>query len=252
MALHPDKRNKQRLAVLVPTHDMCPATFAFDLANMIGYTIAAIGDKFDVGLYYVAGTYIHKARQELLEKAISDGINYVVWVDSDMRFPKDAILQLLARDEDVVGINYSTRGIPPRFVGIKKTTSLDENGELVAGELCETNADSTGLEEVEAMGFGLVLMKSTALADLDPSDPWFFYEWNFDTGKLHVGEDVWFCKLLRDNGIKIHIDHDLSKQCRHTGQMEYRVEHAEAIAQARKEEQENGDTDVLGSDNGSQ
>ena len=163
--------------------------------------------------------------QELITAALDAGCHYMLWLDADMRFPKDALVRLLAHNEPLVGINYSIRGVPPRFVAIKKQTILEEDGTLIPGKVLETNEDSVGLEKVDAVGFGLVLMKAVVTQGLPTDRPWFFYDWSKETGLLHVGEDVWFCKMVRVNGYDILVDHDLSKECAHTGQIEYKLDH---------------------------
>ena len=55
-------------------------------------------------------------------------------------------------------------------------------------ELLETNEDSTGLEEVESMGMGMVLIRTRCLQNLPSLDekPWFFFEWL--KGRRQVGD----------------------------------------------------------------
>jgi hypothetical protein len=45
----------------------------------------------------------------------------------------------------------------------------------------------------------------------------------------YMGEDIYFCKLLRDNAIPLYIDHDLSKHIGHIGTWEYKHQHTWAI-----------------------
>lgn len=211
------------VSILVPAHDMCATMFAYDLANLNSYTIANItelGDTVTVGLTFCPGTYVHAARWDLLLAALEQGAHYICWIDSDMRFPRDALMRLIKRDVDVVGINYCTRGLPPRYVAIKEVGRVGSN--------LETTEASTGLEEVDAMGFGLVLMKTRPLLNL-PRDgkPWFWFEW-MEERKNMMGEDVYFFKLMREAGVKLYIDHDLSKECRHIGSFEYGLHHVEA------------------------
>lgn len=215
---------KQRLVVNVPTHDMIPYSFAFDFANMIGYTVAMLGDELDIVTNVVPGTYIHKARQQLIDGALEMGCNWILWLDSDMRFPKDALVRLMMHNEDIVGVNYSTRQIPPRYVAIKQVAMEDPNRK---GALCPTREDSTGLEEVGAIGFGVVLMKAAFLKNMPPRDDgmWFWFKQDEKSG-AHIGEDVYFCVEARKAGAKVYVDHDLSKEIAHIGQMEYRLEHA--------------------------
>lgn len=216
-----------RVAVVVPTHDMAPALFAYDLAGMMAFTCSNfVGpDKLikSVGLVFQTNTYIHKARQQLAEAVLEQGADCVLWLDSDMRFPKDTLVRLLKHNKDFVGINYSKRGIPPEFVAIKRHSPPEQ---LV------TDADSEGLEEVEALGFGVVLMKTSVLHALPPPErtghPWFWHEWIAESGR-HVGEDVFFCRMAKEAGVDLYVDHDLSKECAHIGTLEYTTDHPVAV-----------------------
>lgn len=239
---------KKRVIVCVPTHEMVPHQFAFDFANMIGYTLAAVGDQLDIVTNVVAGTYVHKARQQLVDEAIDIGCNWLLWVDSDMRFPKDALIRLMAHKEEMVGINYASRGVPTRFIAIERTR-INHLEDGLGGKLLETWPESTGLEEVEALGFGMVLMQAQILTRLPENEPWFWFG-RSDSGETHVGEDVWFCTMARKAGVKIYVDHDLSKDCAHCGTLEYKLEHAQAMAEMAEEEGLNVDYDVLGATDG--
>lgn len=233
------------IAVAIPSHEMCPSTFAFDLATMLAYSTAMIGDKVEFVIRTVTGTYIHKARTQLLEQIMEEGLaDYILWIDSDMRFPKDALICLLDRRVDAVGINYSTRGLPPRFVAISKMSDIDEEGNLIAGANCPTWEESEGLERVDAVGFGFFLMKTKIVEGLPTDRPPFFYEWRAEG--LHIGEDVWFCRLVRENGFDIFVDHDLSKRCAHTGSFEFFLEHAQdqMLLKMQEGEEKDGSNDI--------
>jgi hypothetical protein len=221
--------------VLVPTHSHCPALFAYDLASMYAFTATNAPDGTTLGLSFNVGTYVHSARWDLLKAAQEVNATYLCWLDSDMRFPRDALLRLLAHDKDVVGINYCTRGLPPHFVAIRK---IGQGGTNVP-----THEDSTGLERVEALGMGLVVIKGEVLKRL-PTDgpPWFWFDWF--NGRM-VGEDVYFFRLLRDLGIEVYIDHDLSKECRHIGDFEYATHHVDAWDAADAVFKPNGESPSL-------
>ena len=231
-----------QIAILVPTHEKVDALWAYDLAQMMAFTTSFMppDQGHSLGLLMATNTYIHKSRQELLKRALDDGATHVLWLDSDMRFPQHTLLKLLANDVPVCGINYSTRRTPADWVAIKRVPEGDDT----EGERLATLEESEGLEEVAIIGFGAVLMEAATLVSLpDPNDiPWFMF------GKTEhgadIGEDAWFClKMLRDVcNERIFVDHDLSKQCAHIGQFEYRLHHAEAtqdaLAEVRDTEQE--------------
>ena len=57
--------------------------------------------------------------------------------------------------------------------------------------------------------------------------PWFTFNYNPDAevaGDRWTGEDYWFCGLLREAGIQVYCDADLSRQVQHIGEVEYKTE----------------------------
>lgn len=216
---HPTGETDLKISIAIPTHEQAPATFMYDLASLCAFTAAHMPEGWELGLQMVTGTYIHSARMQLMQVCVEQKSDYILWLDSDMRFPREALVRLLQHQKPVVGINYSKRGIARGFVAIKEVG--------IPGKMLDTLETSTGLEEVEAMGFGCVLMRTNVVKDLpDPREhPWFQHKhmqrW------VWMGEDVYFCELLRNAGIKLYVDHDLSKDCAHTGLFEFRPYHAE-------------------------
>jgi hypothetical protein len=221
-----------KIAVALVSHEMVPVTFAQDLANLCAYTAFNIPEGMHFGINLISGTYVHSARREMLASLLNQGVTHILWLDTDMRFPRDSLIRLLGRKLPVVGINYAKRTVDTDFVAFK-SISWDKDG---VSEHLITGKDSTGVEEVEGIGFGMVLMRTAYLKNL-PSlddDPWFFFEWL--PGRRQVGEDIYFCRLLKKMGVSIHVDHDLSKQCKHTGMIEYDCSMAEMFHLQREAE----------------
>lgn len=221
-----------KIAIVMPSHEYVPFTFTVDLASLVAFTMASMPEGVTFGIVGKCGTYIHDTRQSLLTDALRDDCDYILWLDTDMRFPPDAFERLMGRHKDIVGINYAKRGLPTSFVALKTVPEGETKGTT-----CLTLPDSTGLEEVEGLGFGMVLMRTAALSGMpDPAhEPWFQ---NVHLGENRwMGEDIFFCKLFREHtGRKIFVDQDLSKECAHTGAFEYRPEHAAIeLAEAQQE-----------------
>jgi hypothetical protein len=82
-----------------------------------------------------------------------------------------------------------------------------------------TEQDSSGLEEVEAMGFGCICVHREVFEAMPP--PWFHIPWNEQTMKYDCGEDVYFCRKAKENGFQVMLDHDLTKEVAHIGSMEF-------------------------------
>jgi hypothetical protein len=185
--------------------------FAFDLAKLCAYEgVTRCAKGGSLMIYQVPGTLIFNQRERLAEEALKDGADAILWVDSDMRFPKDALEILLSRDLPIVGVNATTRRFPV------KPTALDIDPET--NDLVKVNSKGkTGLEQVMGVGFGMVLIKKEVF--LAAQKPWFWFE-QTDKGGT-IGEDIYFCAKAFDAGYQTVIDHDLSMHIRHIGTYEY-------------------------------
>ncbi|MEN3949904.1 hypothetical protein [Iodidimonas sp. SYSU 1G8] len=200
------------VAVCVPARDMVHTAFAFDLARAVAFHTAHSADK--VLLFQSMGTLICNQRQELAREAMAAGADWILYLDTDMRFPKDTIVRLLAHGVPVVAANYATRRTPVQPVAFRQAGLSDR---------VQTGPQSTGLEPVFAVGMGVFLVKADVMAALPL--PWFQIGWSPGLADF-VGEDMHFCRLLGEHGTAVVIDHDLSKEVRHLGGFEYDVQHA--------------------------
>ena len=52
------------------------------------------------------------ARNGLVKEAIARKGTHILFVDSDMYFPPDAIKKLVEQDRDIVGASYNFRSLP--------------------------------------------------------------------------------------------------------------------------------------------
>jgi len=194
-----------RLAIAAPTRDLVPASFAVDLAELYAFTLE-FGPFEAVTIHFVAASYIHAGQERVLEDVITHWrATHVLWLETDMAFPKDAAIRLAQHNRPIVATNAVMRHYPIRFTAIRD------------GQRIKTAEKSTGLEEVDACGLAVMLMRTDVVDLLEK--PWFRHEWN---GTEEVGHDAVFCRRLREAGQRIYIDHDLSKEIGHIGQHTFR------------------------------
>jgi len=196
-----------RLAIGGPTRDTVPASFALDLAQLYAHTRerGPWGSMVTVG--FLTATYIHMGREYFLEASMLQGATHVLWLDTDMSFPPETAIRLALHEQPIVACNYLTRDGTGRF-------TAKRDGQRIA-----TTAESTGLEAVDSVGFGVLLMRVDAA--LKVSRPRFRHGLNATEGD--IGEDHMFCRALRAAGHDIFIDHDVSKEIGHIGQHTYRT-----------------------------
>lgn len=199
----------------------------YDLATMVGATMASRKD-IDLRLSHVQGSIIHTARRDLVRMALGGDCTHILFLDSDMRFPRNTLVRLLAHGVPVVGANYPTRRHPPKPVTFRSDKTDKER--------VYTELDSTGLEEVDSTGFGVMLIDMDVFRNM--SEPWFSFEWR--TPQHMIGEDVFFSRKARaELGVQTLIDHDLSLRVKHIGTFEYAMTDA-LVARDVAEEAETG------------
>ena len=98
------------IGICIPARSHMEIGTAFDLANMSAYT--AKHTKHDLSLFTSSGTLIFDQRNNLVKAALEAKCTHILWVDADMRFPKDTIIRLLANNKAIVGVNATTRVEP--------------------------------------------------------------------------------------------------------------------------------------------
>lgn len=168
-----------------------------------------------------SGSLVYDSRNQLLETAKNVGADRILWLDSDMVFPSDA-LKRLSEDIDggcdmVSGLYFGRR--PPSYPIIFSDCELV----TIAGDQMMplatryTNYPKEQLFEAAAFGFGCVLMTAEAAETV--------------VGKYGLlpfmplggfGEDLSFCIRARKAGLKLWCDSRV--QCGHIGYKTYTAE----------------------------
>ena len=200
-----------RIAICIPARGQMEVATAFDLVAMCAYTIKTT--KHDIDLFTSAGTLIFDQRNSLVKTALEIKADYVLFVDADMRFPKDTLVTLMAHDKDIIGVNATTRSEPVRPTA--KNLLINEDGSVDWLPIY-SNAKS-GIEKADGIGCGVMLVKRKVFEGLE--DPHFYFE-QLGNGKI-LGEDIYFCVKAKDAGFETWVDHDLSKVIKHIGQYVY-------------------------------
>jgi hypothetical protein len=202
-----------RVAICIPSRGDMQMGTAFDLATMCGYD-----SRFRDGtqaIYTVAGTLIFDQRNKLAEAALNEGADYILWIDADMRFPKQTIERLLVHDKDIVGVNATTRNYP-----VAPTAKhLECNFEANESTWLPVNSKGkTGLEKVAAIGCGVMLCKAKVFQET--SKPWFWFHKPEVMTRFLVRMST-FCIAAHDAGFETWVDHGLSNAIGHIGQYTY-------------------------------
>ena len=202
-----------KVAICYPARNMVDTGFAFDAMNLIGHTITN-HREIKIGIYTSLGTLIIDQRCNLAKEAMKEGADWILWIDTDMRFPKDGLQRLLAHNRPIVAANYVTRSIPVEPISFNFTGK--------AWERQHTFEHSTGLQQVTGTGMGFMLTSTQIFREIE--EPYFHIAYSTVNKTFH-GEDMFFCQKAAEKGFPTMIDHDLSKEIKHIGSFEFMHDH---------------------------
>lgn len=182
-----------RLAIGTPTYSaLIQADFVGSLVETQRVLGAAGAAAFE--FLTISGTILPAVRAQLLAAALDCGASHLLCVDADVGWVPADVLRLVAHGQDVVSGVYETRGV-------------DDTGRSMHAIAHPRAArDAPGLLEVDACGFGFVLLSRACIERM--RDAWGLYQaFAYVTGRDGLqGEDYSFCARWRGLGGKVYAD----------------------------------------------
>lgn len=201
--------SEHKTLLAVPCFDMVHTKFFESFTNMVKRDC----DSFTV----LTNTLIYIARNVISSNAIDNGFERILWLDSDMTFPKDMILRL-SEDMDngcelVTGLYFS------RYPKIKPNAftrlwwdQKEEDGDIDTGAT-HLFRYTEGLNRIEACGMGCCMMTTDLIKRVGDKFGSPF------TPIDGMGEDLSFCWRVNQLGVPMYCDTRI--KCGHIGQMNY-------------------------------
>lgn len=191
-----------RIAVAVPSGDTVQADFSLCMAGMCHSS----GDLV-VDLFSCKSSIVADARNIGVRRALEARAEFLLFVDSDMTFPRDTLKRLLRWNRDIVGATYVKRVPPHPPLGTPADpVATDENGSLL---------------EMARLPTGLLLIRTAVFDRL--TEPYFRFGID-EERRVIVGEDYLFCDHARKAGFRVWCDCELSREIGHIGQAVFRME----------------------------
>lgn len=194
-----------KIMIAVPCHETLDVRFVQSLVSL--------QSPDNTLLEFLPGSLVYEARNNLAQRAIGYGCDYILWLDSDMTFDGNLIGRLIESigDGDFLSGLYFTRKAPYRPTLFSRCGFVEayDGGYHPAFERVQVVPDEKF--EIEACGFGIVFMKTKPLADM------------FAKGELPFapipgyGEDLSCCIRLRRDGHKLYCDPSIL--CGHVAQV---------------------------------
>lgn len=191
-----------KVLIALPTNrGFLPQTFEC-LAEMIEFSkhkeleIAVLEEGYTVA----------ENRNYCAVQACNSGADFLLMIDDDMTFDPNILETLVHNDKDICGVSYK-----PRANNGVINAKLD--GKVIKEDYFD---DITDITEVDAIGTGIILIKTDVLKKIP--QPWFFFE-QYENGCTKLGEDWAFCKKAKQHNYKIHLDPTL--KIGHLGEVTY-------------------------------
>lgn len=143
------------------------------------------------------GSLVYYARECLAANAVTQGFDWVFWLDSDMTFTPTILEDLLKNDRDICAGLFFRRKPPctPAYWSRLRMGIGDDKEEV---PLLDYPRDTPF--EVDAMGMAAVLMRTKVLAEMLER-----YGATFHPLKGY-GEDISFCIRAKNMGYSLYVD----------------------------------------------
>jgi len=206
-----------KLCIAIPCYEHISRNTAVSLGNLMFELGANPPPDFEgVGLKWTSSSNLPESRHRLVVVALDAGVSHILWVDSDMEFPKDGLARLAVHDLDIVGCNYPRRNAP------HYSSASDPDYKAFDPGL-------TGLSKAGIIGFGFLLTKIGVFQRQDYPMPLFAHH----DERGYVTEDVPFARKVIAAGYDLWVDHDLSREVRHVGVRSYGADDIEKMPAER-------------------
>ena len=198
-----------RLIIAVPTAGTCRMGFCYSVAGLVA-GVAARGipsrpeASIDIKMDVVESSNWITNREQLVRRAVDNGMTHLLFLDDDMTFEPDVLNVMLGRRQPVVVTNY-----------LIKTEECDSFVAVgLNGQRVPTLAKSTGMEPIAYSGFGVSLFDLDVFRKIP--QPWFLPEFIADSSSYTTEDNPCYAKI-RDAGYPVYLDHDASKMVAHVG-----------------------------------
>lgn len=204
--------DKYKITIASAGYGMVHAEFCYSLA--VAVKVLQCPSKLD----YEGGCYVHRNRNNLLDRALKSDSTHLMFIDTDIAFPPDGIPRLVSAQKPIIGGAYNLKKDPKNNVATTTVKALERD--LKGRPHEEWIMDKSKPFECAGIPTGFMLIELDALRDIERRGeaPEFGGDragspnkgprnW-FDFGNYagFVGEDIYFCHYLRDRGVPIWCD----------------------------------------------
>lgn len=182
-----------KIVVGMPCMDTLPMLTCASLLRL------CMSSKHELIPFFVSGSLVYDARNDIVNEALKERADYILFIDSDITFEPDALDKLLAHNTDIVsGLYFGRRehnNNPIAYSKIYPKTLFRKCAKL------DTIKDvDAPLQEVAAAGLGFCLIKMNVFYKMLCKNNMIFEPFR------GMGEDISFFYRAKKMGFKVFLD----------------------------------------------
>lgn len=227
-----DLKNR-KICIGFPSSDLVSSAFLNALIQIITQSSQFV----PLGLTNAVSSRIAVNRNMIVQHARQLEATDILWIDADSVFPVHSLVKLLMHDKDIVCATTCRR----------KGTNREPVATPVDFQSIEPNQI---LVPMKTVGFPFMLTSMKVFDKLDElglapngsyfAEPsrWMMHQngWEIEGDDALVGEDEYWCYLVRKAGFDILCDMELSMEIGHVGTDIFYIENSSTPTQARVDE----------------
>ena len=189
-----------RIALCIPCYSYIPANF---LSTVVQSIIENVQKKFVLDVIIQLDFPLDKARNNLVESALSKNVDYLWFVDTDNLVPVGCLEKMIADMDkeraDIVTAIYFEKSKP--YYPVIRHWTIDGFWKIEDAPLGQ-------IIEIDGCGMGCCLIRADLFRKINP--PWFAFSWEFWHEKpIQLSEDLFFCRKAKKVGAKMICDSSL-------------------------------------------
>lgn len=192
----------KNIAICIPFYKSMDTHAVASLISMLA-GIHARGDRYT--MVHCQSMYINEARSFLTKTVVEQipDADYILFIDTDHIYSADALYSLIATMEkenlELLSAAYVRRGRHKQLVHMRATAPGEEPTPIPAGSVA-------GLTDADVIGLGFCVLRPKALRDLWDRYGLGLFTSGYESGKVHVGDDVRFSERAHESGKRVVFD----------------------------------------------
>ena len=167
--------------------------------SLVGLIVKSVQEGLEIVRITTFRDPITFSRNKIASKALAADVDYLLFLDDDMVFKADLLINLIKVDKDIVGGLTFIRSEPHE----PSMYMINSDGKTYNPIYLWKPGD---IVECDAIGMAATLIKREVFEKMKGISMIYKDIWGFYDNEDFTGEDLRFCQKARELGLKIHCD----------------------------------------------